>query len=357
MTTTVQPIDQAKLDEFLGRFVGDLGAALSAALVVIGDRLGLYRAMRSGEPVSAEQLAERTGTDPRYVREWLSNQVAGGYVTYDPDREEFFLSPEQSLALAQEGSPAFIPGAFQVATAAIKDEEKIERAFQSGDGVGWHEHHHDLFAGTERFFRPGYAANLVSSWIPALDGVQAKLERGGRVADVGCGHGASTILMAQAFPNSEFIGFDYHGPSIEHAHQAAVDAGLDDRVRFEVASAKEYPGGPYELVAMFDCLHDMGDPVGAAAHVRDTLAPDGTWLIVEPYAGDRLQDNVNPVGRVYYGASTLICTPASRDQEVGLALGAQAGEARLRAVVTAGGFTRFRRATETPFNMVLEARP
>jgi SAM-dependent methyltransferase len=357
MTTTVQPIDQAKLDEFLGRFVGDLGAALSAALVVIGDRLGLYRAMRSGEPVSAEQLAERTGTDPRYVREWLSNQAAGGYVTYDPDGEEFFLSPEQSLALAQEGSPAFIPGAFQVATAAIKDEEEIERAFQSGDGVGWHEHHHDLFAGTERFFRPGYAANLVSSWIPALDGVQAKLERGDRVADVGCGHGASTILMAQAFPNSEFIGFDYHGPSIEHARQAAVDAGLDDRVRFEVASAKEYPGGPYEMVAMFDCLHDMGDPVGAAAHVRDTLAPDGTWLIVEPYADDRLQDNMNPVGRVYYGASTLICTPASRDQEVGLALGAQAGEARLRAVVTAGGFTRFRRATETPFNIVLEARP
>jgi SAM-dependent methyltransferase len=357
MTTAVQPIDQAKLDEFLGRFVGDLGAALSAALVVIGDRLGLYRAMRGGEPVSAEQLAERTGTDPRYVREWLSNQAAGGYVTYDPDGEEFFLSPEQSFALAQEGSPAFIPGAFQVATAAIKDEEKIERAFHSGDGVGWHEHHDDLFAGTERFFRPGYAANLVSSWIPALDGVQAKLQRGGRVADVGCGHGASTILMAQAFPNSEFIGFDYHRPSIEHAHQAAVEAGLDDRVRFEVASAKEYPGGPYELVAMFDCLHDMGDPVGAAAHVRDTLAPDGTWLIVEPHAGDRLQDNVNPVGRVFYGASTLICTPASRDQEVGLALGAQAGEARLRAVVTAGGFTRFRRATETPFNIVLEARP
>jgi SAM-dependent methyltransferase len=337
--------------------VGDLGATMSAALVVIGDRLGLYRAMRDGEPVSAGQLAERTGTDPRYVREWLSNQAAGGYVTYNPDSQEFFLSPEQSIALAQEGSPAFIPGAFQVATAAIKDEEKIERAFQSGDGVGWHEHHHDLFAGTERFFRPGYAANLIPSWIPALDGVQAKLEHGGRVADVGCGHGASTILMAQAFPDSQFTGFDYHAPSIEHARQAAADAGLDDRVRFEVASAKEYPGGPYELVAMFDCLHDMGDPVGAAAHVLDSLSPDGTWLIVEPYAGDRLQDNLTAVGRVYYGASTLICTPASRDQEVGLALGAQAGEARLRDVVTAGGFTRFRRATETPFNIVLEARP
>jgi SAM-dependent methyltransferase len=249
------------------------------------------------------------------------------------------------------------PGAFQVATAAIKDEEKIERAFQSGDGVGWHEHHHDLLAGTERFFRPGYAANLISSWIRALEGVQAKLERGARVADVGCGHGASTILMAQAFPNSEFIGFDCHDASIEHARQAALDDGLDSRVRFEVASAKQHQGGPYELVAMFDCLHDMGDPVGAAAHVLDTLAPDGTWLIVEPYAGDRLQDNLGPVGRVYYGASTLICTPTSRDQEVGLALGAQAGEARLREVVTAGGFTRFRRATETPFNLVLEARP
>ena len=357
MASAVDAIDQAKLDEFLGRFVGDLGAALSAALVVIGDRLGLYRAMRDGAPVSAEQLAERTATDPRYVREWLSNQTAGGYVNYDPDSEEFFLSPEQSFALAQEGSPAFIPGAFQVATAAIKDEEKIERAFQTGNGVGWHEHHHDLFAGTERFFRPGYAANLIPSWIPALAGVQAKLERGARVADVGCGHGASTILMAQAFPNSEFIGFDYHEASIEHARKAAVEAGLEDRVRFEVASAKEYPGGPYELVAMFDCLHDMGDPVGAAAHVRDTLAPDGTWLIVEPYAGDRLQDNLGPVGRVYYGASTLICTPASRAQEVGLALGAQAGEARLSEVVSAGGFTRFRRATETPFNLVLEARP
>jgi SAM-dependent methyltransferase len=357
MATGVQSIDQGQLDEFMGRFVGDLGAALSAALVVIGDRLGLYRAMGDGEPVSAEQLAERTGTDARYVREWLSNQAAGGYVSYDAKEDTFHLTAEQSFALAQEGSPAFIPGAFQVATAAIKDEEKIERAFVQQTGVGWHEHHHDLFAGTERFFRPGYAANLISSWIPALDGVQAKLERGVRVADVGCGHGASTILMAQAFPNSEFTGFDYHDASIEHARQAALDAGVDERARFGVASAKEYPGGPYDLVAMFDCLHDMGDPVGAAAHVLDTLSPTGTWMIVEPYAGDRLQDNLGPVGRVFYGASTLICTPASRDQEVGLALGAQAGEARLREVVTAGGFTRFRRATETPFNLVLEARP
>ena len=357
MSATAQSIDQAKLDEFMGRFVGDLGAAMSAALVVIGDRLGLYRAMADGTPVSADQLAERTGTDPRYVREWLSNQAAGGYVSYDPAAEAFFLTPEQSLALAQEGSPAFVPGAFQVATALTKDEEKIARAFVDGNGVGWHEHHHDLFAGTERFFRPGYAANLVSAWIPALEGVEAKLQSGAQVADVGCGHGASTILMAQAFPRSSFVGFDYHEASVERARAAARDAGLQDRVRFEVAPAKGYPGDGYDLVAVFDCLHDMGDPVGAAAHVLETLDPDGTWLIVEPYAGDRLEDNLNPVGRVFYGASTLVCTPASRDQEVGLALGAQAGEARLREVVTAGGFTRFRRATETPFNLVLEARP
>jgi SAM-dependent methyltransferase len=357
MSTTAQTIDQDKLDQFMGRFVGDLGAAMSAALVVIGDRLGLYRAMADGDPVTAEQLAQRTGTEARYVREWLSNQAAGGYVSYDPDREAFFLTPEQSLALAQEGSPAFVPGAFQVATALTKNEEKIADAFVTGDGVGWHEHHHDLFSGTERFFRPGYAANLISSWIPALDGVQSKLQAGGLVADVGCGHGASTILMAEAFPRSEFVGFDYHGPSIEHARTAASQAGLDGRVSFEVAAAKQYPGNEYDLVAMFDCLHDMGDPVGAAAHVRRTLAQDGTWLIVEPYAGDRLEQNLNPVGRVFYGASTLVCTPASRDQEVGLALGAQAGEQRLHEVVAAGGFTRFRRATETPFNLVLEARP
>ncbi|HEY2536799.1 MAG TPA: class I SAM-dependent methyltransferase [Solirubrobacteraceae bacterium] len=355
MSTTAQTIDQAKLDEFMGRFVGDLGAALSAALVVIGDRLGLYRAMADGQPVTPEQLAERTATDARYVREWLSNQAAGGYVTYEGGG--FSLSPEQSLALAQEGSPAFVPGAFQLATSLIKDEPVITAAFKTGAGVGWHEHNHDLFAGTERFFRPGYAANLVGSWIPSLDGVQAKLESGAVVADVGCGHGASTILMAEAFPRSEFVGFDYHPASIEHARRAASEAGLDGRVRFDVAPAKEYPGEGYDFVAMFDCLHDMGDPVGAAAHVRRTLAGDGTWMIVEPYAGDRLEDNLNPVGRVFYGASTLVCTPASRDQEVGLALGAQAGEARLREVVTEGGFTRFRRATETPFNLVLEARP
>jgi SAM-dependent methyltransferase len=357
MSNTTQTIDQAKLDEFMGHFVGDLGAAISAALVVIGDKLGLYRAMADGDLITAEELSSRTGTDARYVREWLSNQAAGGYVSYDSAAEQFFLTPEQSLALAQEGSPAFVPGAFQLATSLIKDEETIASAFQSGRGVGWHEHHHDLFAGTERFFRPGYAANLVTSWIPALDGIQAKLEEGALVADVGCGHGASTILMAQAYPRSEFVGFDYHQASIEHARTAATEAGLDGRVSFEVATAKQYPGEGYDLVMMFDCLHDMGDPVGAAAHVRQTLTADGTWMIVEPYAGDRLEDNLNPVGRVFYGASTLVCTPASRDQEVGLALGAQAGEARLREVINEGGFTRVRRATETPFNIVLEARP
>jgi SAM-dependent methyltransferase len=357
MSAIAPTIDQVKLDEFMGRFVSDLGAALSAALVVIGDRLGLYKAMADGGGVTPEELAGRTSTDARYVREWLSNQAAGGYVSYDAETGRFSLTPEQSLALAQEDSPAFVPGAFQLATALVKDEPTITRAFKSGSGVGWHEHNHDLFAGTERFFRPGYAANLIPSWIPALHGVQAKLETGAVVADVGCGHGASTIIMAKAFPRSEFVGFDYHAASIEHARKTASEAGLDGRVSFEVAAAKEYPGDGYDFVTMFDCLHDMGDPVGASAHVLETLAADGTWMIVEPYAGDRLEDNLNPVGRVYYGASTLVCTPASRDQEVGLALGAQAGEARLREVVTACGFTRFRRATETPFNLVLEARP
>jgi 2-polyprenyl-3-methyl-5-hydroxy-6-metoxy-1,4-benzoquinol methylase len=360
MSAVARTIDQQKLEQFMHRFVGDLGAAMSGALVVIGDRLGLYRAMGDGEPVTAERLAQRTQTDERYVREWLSNQAAGGYVTYDPDHDTFFLTPEQSLALAQDDSPVFIPGAFQSAAAMTKATDKVAAAFESGHGVGWDEHDHDLYCGTERFFRPGYMANLVSSWIPALDGVQAKLEAGARVADVGCGHGASTILMAQAFPRSEFVGIDYHAPSIAHAHNAAEEAGVDDRVRFEVASAKEYRAAgksAYDLVTMFDCLHDMGDPVGAAAHVLETIAPDGTWMLVEPYAGDCLQENLNPVGRVFYAASTLVCTPASRAQEVGLALGAQAGERRLAEVLSAGGFTRVRRATETPFNLVLEARP
>ena len=349
-------IDEGRLNEFMGRFVGDLGAVMHAATVVVGDQLGLYKRLADG-PTDVEALAGSTETDPRYLREWLSAQAASGYVQYDPATERFSLSEEQALALAEEGSPAFIPGAFQIAVAQFKAIPKMTQAMRTGLGLGWHEHDASLFHGTERFFRPGYAANLVGQWIPQLQGVEARLKTGAEVADVGCGHGASTLIMAQAYPQSRFVGFDYHAPSIEHARRAARDAGVADRVRFEVARAQDYPGRDYDLVAFFDCLHDMGDPVGAAAHVRETLKPDGTWLIVEPYANDRLQDNLNPVGRIYYSASTFICTPASRSQEVGACLGAHAGEARLREVVTTGGFRHFRRATETPFNLVLEARP
>jgi SAM-dependent methyltransferase len=349
-------IDDTRLNEFMGRFVGDLGAVMHAATVVVGDQLGLYKRLAEG-PCDVETLARRTETDPRYLREWLSAQAASGYVEYDPKTERFSLTEEQALALAQEGSPAFIPGAFQIAVAQFKAIPKMAQAMRTGLGLGWHEHDASLFHGTERFFRPGYAANLVSSWIPALEGVEAHLKAGASVADVGCGHGASTVIMAQAYPESTFVGFDYHAPSIERAREAAHAAGVGDRVRFEVARAQGYPGSGYDLVAVFDCLHDMGDPVGAAAHVRSTLKDDGTWLIVEPYAQDRLEDNLNPVGRVFYSASTFFCTPASRSQEVGACLGAQAGEQRLRDVVTKGGFRHFRRATETPFNLVLEARP
>jgi SAM-dependent methyltransferase len=349
-------IDEEKLHAFMGQIVGDMGATVSAVLVDIGDKLGLYRAMAGAGPLTPAQLAERTGTHERYVREWLSNQAAGGYVTYDAASGRFELPPEQALALAEEGSPVFVPGAFQILASLFRDEAKLLEAFRTGNGVGWHEHDAELFTGTERFFRPGYNANLVSAWIPALDGVEGKLRAGVRVADVGCGLGASTILMAQAYPNSRFIGFDYHARSIELARERATQAGVSDRVTFEVAAAKEYPGADYDLVAFFDSLHDMGDPVGAAVHVRDSLAADGTWLLVEPFANDRLEENLNPVGRIYYGASTMICTPASRSQEVGLGLGAQAGEARLRDVAMQAGFSQFRRAAETPFNLVFEAR-
>jgi SAM-dependent methyltransferase len=349
-------LDQSRLEELLGRFVNDFGAAGFAATVVIGDRLGLYRALATG-PATAAELADRTSTHERYVAEWLAAQAASGYISYDPDGERFSLSEEQAFALAHEDGPMYLPGAFQVMVAAVKDEPKVTAAFRSGTGVGWHEHDPDLFAGTERFFRPGYAANLVSHWIPALDGVQAKLEAGARVADVGCGHGASTILMAQAFPHSRFVGFDYHQPSIERAQKAAAKAGVADRCRFQVASAHAYPGSGYDLVAIFDALHDMGDPVGTAAHIHQTLAPEGTFLLVEPYANDRLEDNLTPVGRAYYAASTLLCVPHSLSEPVGLALGAQAGEQRLREVATAAGFSRFHRVAQTPFNLVYEARP
>jgi len=350
-------IDQEKLNQFMQKAVGDLGAVFHAALVVIGDKLGLYRAMAEAGPVTSSELAKRAGASERYVREWLAANAAGGYVNYDASAGRYSLSAEQSFALAEEGSPAFLPGAFQLATAAIKAEPKIAEAFRTGSGLGWHEHDPALFLGTERFFRPGYAANLITTWIPSLDGVEAKLREGARVADVGCGHGASTILMAQAYQRSTFTGFDYHEASIERARAAADEAGVAERVNFEVASAKNYPGRDYDFVAFFDCLHDMGDPVGVASYVRSTLAPDGVLMIVEPYANDRVEENLNPVGRMFYSASTLICTPASLSQEVGLALGAQAGEARMREVVTKGGFTRFRRASETPFNLVFEARP
>jgi SAM-dependent methyltransferase len=349
-------LDQSRLEELLGRFVQDFGAAGFAATVVIGDRLGLYEALAAG-PATPAELADRTSTHPRLVTEWLAAQAASGYVSYDPDGERFSLSEEQAFALAHEDGPMYLPGAFQVMVAAVKDEPKVTEAFLSGAGVGWHEHDPDLFAGTERFFRPGYAANLVSSWIPALDGVQGKLEAGALVADVGCGHGASTILMAQAYPHSRFVGFDYHQPSIERAQKAASKAGVADRCRFQVAPANAYPGVGFDLVAVFDALHDMGDPVGAAAHIYQTLAPEGTFLLVEPYAGDRLEDNFNPVGRAFYAASTLLCVPHSLSEGPGAALGAQAGERRLREVATAAGFRRFRRAAQTPFNLVYEVRP
>jgi SAM-dependent methyltransferase len=346
-------IDQAKLHALLGRAVVDIGANFHAALVVTGDKLGLFRALRDLGPTTPGDLAKRTNTHERYVREWLSAMAAGGYISYESASEEFSLSEEQALALID----ADLPGAFLLAQATVKSEPRITEVFRSGKGVGWHEHDPGLFEGTERFFRPGYAVNLVPTWIPALEGVQAKLEKGGRVADVGCGHGSSTLLMAKAFPASRFVGFDYHDRSIDWAREAAKREGLGDRVSFEVASAKDYPGTGYDLVAFFDSLHDMGDPIGIGRHVRRSLGADGTWLLVEPFAHDRLEENLNPVGRMYYAASTMLCTPNSLAQEVGAALGAQAGEARLKKVATEAGFTRFRRAAETPFNLVFEARP
>ena len=348
--------DQDKLNALLGRMVGDLGAIGTGALVVLGDRLGLFKAMHAGGKLTAGELAAATGTHERYIREWLCGQAAAGYIEYDTDTDRFWLSPEQAMVFADEDSPAFMAGAFEVMSSLWIDEPKVSEVFRSGKGLGWHDHSACLFRGTERFFRPGCNANLVGSWLPALDGVVEKLERGARVADVGCGHGASTVLMARAFPQSQFTGFDYHPPSIDRARRAAEAAGVAGNTQFQVASAKTYPG-TYDLVAFFDCLHDMGDPAGASAHVHRSLAPDGTWMIVEPFAHDHLAGNLNPVGRMFYAASTMVCTPASLSQEVGLGLGAQAGEMKLRQVVTAGGFTRFRRATETPFNMVLEARP
>jgi SAM-dependent methyltransferase len=349
-------IDGDKLMQFVFKAVDEVGATLNAALVVMGDKLGYYRDLAAHGPSTPAQLAERTATAEPYAREWLNAQAAGSYVTYDASTGRYTLPAEHAVAMTDEDSPAFLPGFFQIALGTVHATDRIVEAARSGAGFGWHEHDVDVHVGCERFFRPSYHANLLTSWLPALDGVEEKLARGARVADVGCGHGASTILMAQAFPSSTFVGFDYHPASIETARARAEAAGLGDRIRFEVASAQEFTGDGYDLVTMFDCLHDMGDPVGAARHVRAAIAEDGTWMIVEPMAGDHVEDNLNPVGRAYYGFSTLLCTPGSLSQDVGLAIGTQAGPARIRDIVTAAGFTRFRIAAQTPFNNVLEVR-
>jgi 2-polyprenyl-3-methyl-5-hydroxy-6-metoxy-1,4-benzoquinol methylase len=351
-----EQVDETKLQAFINQLLTDLGGSVTAAMVHVGDVLGLYKAMMESGPLTPAELAKRTDTNERYIREWLGNQAASGYVQYNIKDGTYFLPPEQAFTLANEASPAFFAGAFQITSAMYAAVPKIIQNFKSGKGMGWGEHDKRLFEGTERFFRPGYIANLIQSWIPSLDGVEAKLKAGAKVADIGCGFGASTIVMAQAYPKSKFYGFDYHAPSIEAARERAKKAGVADRVTFEVAKSTDYPGKDYDFVAHFDCLHDMGDPTGAARHVLNTLKKDGTWMIVEPFAGNHVQDNLNMVGRIYYGASTCICVPASLADD-GPALGAQAGEARLKEVVTKGGFKRFRRAAETPFNMVLEARP
>lgn len=356
-TTRSTEVDVDKLMAFVFRCVEEVGATLNAGLVVMGDKLGYYRSMAASGPTTPSRLAQETGTAEPYAREWLNAQAAGGIVDFDPATGEYALPPEQVVAFTDESSPAFLPGFFQIALGTVQDSWRITELARSGAGYGWHEHNHDVHEGCERFFRPSYNAHLVGEWLPALDGVVAKLERGARVADIGCGHGASTIIMAQAFPRSTFLGSDYHADSIAAARRRAEEAGVSDRVQFEVAPAGSFTGSGYDLVTTFDALHDMGDPVGAARHVRNAVADDGTWLVVEPMAGDHVQDNLNPVGRAYYGFSTLLCTPASLAQEVGLALGTQAGPARIRDVVTTGGFTRFARVAETPFNQVLEVRP
>jgi 2-polyprenyl-3-methyl-5-hydroxy-6-metoxy-1,4-benzoquinol methylase len=345
------------LNDFVGQVLNDLGGAFSLGLVRIGSALGLYKTLQTQGPMTSGELAETTGLAERYVREWLSHHAASNYVSYDPDSQRFTLPSEQAAVFADEESPFYMADAFDCAAAYVGNQPKVQEAFKSGGGVGWGDQSGCLFCAVARFFRPGYNANILQKWLPSLDGVVDRLERGARVADVGCGHGYSTVMMAEAFPNSEFIGFDFHAASIEEAKRHTRHHGVQDNLRFEVGSAKQFPGGDYDLVTCFDCLHDMGDPVGAARHIHRSLKPDGTWMIVEPFAHDALEQNLNPVGRLYYAASTLVCVPASLDQEVGTALGAQAGEARLREVAAGGGFTRFRRATETPFNLILEARP
>ena len=356
-TESAVQIDTDKLMAFVYRAVDEVGATLNCALVVMGDRLGYYRDLAANGPTTPDELAGRTGTGVHYAREWLNAQAAGGFVDYDPSTRRYTLPPEHAVALADESSPAFLPGFFQIAHGTARDATMVIDAARSAGGLGWAEHNSDVHAGCERFFRPGYAANLVSTWLPALDGVVAKLARGATDADVGCGHGASTVLMAQAYPRSSFAGSDYHAESIATANDRAAEATVGDRTRFEVAAATDFSGAGYDLVTMFDCLHDMGDPLGAARHVREVIAPDGTWMIVEPAAGDTVEENLNPVGRAYYGFSTLLCTPASLSQPPGAALGTQAGPARIRAVTADAGFSRFRQVAQTPFNHVYEVKP
>jgi 2-polyprenyl-3-methyl-5-hydroxy-6-metoxy-1,4-benzoquinol methylase len=357
MTITQTAVDEAKVEEFLGRVIGDVGATLSAGLVLIGDRLGLYRAMADGVPVTTDQLATRTGTVATYVAPWLANQAAGGYVEYHPADGTYSMTPEQVFVLADPDSPAFFPGSMQLALATLRDVPAIQERFRTGAGFGWHEHDADLFEGTERFFRPGYVANLVPAWLPALDGVVDKLRLGASVVDVGCGHGASTILMSVAFPASSFLGVDYHESSIRVSRRRAADAGVEGRTTFEAVDATELGPGSFDLVTMFDCLHDMGDPVAAARSALRALKPDGTLMLVEPAAGDHVEDNLHPVGRIYYAASTLICTPSSLAQPGGVAIGTQAGPARLTEVLTEAGFGSVRIACESPINLIIEARP
>ncbi|KNX77429.1 SAM-dependent methyltransferase [Pseudomonas sp. 250J] len=347
-------MDEARLQAFMGKLVGDMGAAATLANVILGDELGLYRAMADSQPVTPEVLAERTGCQPRLVREWLNGQAAAGYLVHHDG--QFTLQPEQAMTLALEDSPVYMAGGASVLAALFHDKDKLVAAMRGDGALAWGDHHPCMFSGTERFFRPGYRTFLVADWLPALEGVVAKLQAGAQVADVGCGHGASTIVMAEAFPASRFTGYDYHAPSVQTASERARDAGVAERVSFQQASAKDYPGRDLDLVCFFDCLHDMGDPVGAARHAYRALKDDGTVMLVEPFAEDTLDANINPVGRLFYAASTFICTPNSLSQEVGLGLGAQAGEARLRAVFEEAGFRQFRRATQTPFNLILEAR-
>ncbi len=351
-------VDEAKLNEFIGRAVGEWGAIESALLTFIGDKLGLFKAMAGAGALTPEELAKKTDTHPRIIREWLAPQAAGGFVTYNPSAGSYTLPEEQAFALTNENSPAYIVGFYQIIAGLYKDQEKIIDAFRTGKGLGWGDHHPHLFEGTERFYKPSYVANLTTSWIPALEGVEEKLRKGesAKVADVGCGHGVTTILMAKAYPNSKIIGFDYHRPSIERARKEAEKEGLKN-IKFEVAGATDYPGDDYDLVAFFDCFHDMGNPAGAAKHVLQTLKKkNGTWMLVEPFANDKLEDNLNSIGRAFYSGSTMICVPASLNEN-GPALGAQAGEERIKEVVTSVGFSKFRRATQTPFNLVFEARP